>query len=121
MAPYRRNVFIRVGHEHSVRVTLGRPGAHRPFWIPLLGAVGGLGLVGGIGAGVAAIESHSSFYQNPDRATLERTNTLNIVADVTFVAGALFLAGGLTAFFLTPDPSVSRATAGDEVFREPTR
>jgi hypothetical protein len=114
-APLAQSVFVRVGHEHAVRAVLGRPGAQRPAWIPVMGIGGALVAAGGITLGVLALSARSDFYGNPDRGALDRANALSLACDLTLLAGLLLVAGGTTAWVLTPDPGRSRATVDDEV------
>ncbi len=116
--PWQREVNLRPGRALDLRVSLGDPEGHRPRWIPALTFGGAAVAVGGLVVGAVALAGHSDFDQSPDRATLDRVNTLNVVADVAVSAGLAMAVAGVVAWIVSPDPSVSRAVVREEGLRE---
>lgn len=116
--PWVREVNLRPGRALDLRVSLGDPEGHRPRWIPVLTFGGAAVAAGGAIVGALALSAHSDFDQSPDRATLDRANTLNVVADVSMGVGVAMLTAGVIAWILSPDPALSRAIIREEGLRE---
>lgn len=116
--PWTREVNLRPGRALDLRVTLGDPSAHRPRWIPVLTFGGAAVAVSGLVLGGLALAAHADFDQSPDRATLDRTNTLNLASDVTTGVGLAMVTAGVIAWLLAPDPTVSRAIVREEGLHE---
>ena len=70
--------------------------------------LGGALLAGGAVSGLLALQAHGDFEQEPSSASLERTDSLNAVADALFISGAVVVSGTLVWDLLTPPPSPSR-------------
>lgn len=116
--PWQRELTLRPGRAIDIRVSLGDPEGHRPRWIPALTFVGAGVTVAGLVLGGLAFAAHADFDQSPDRATLDRTNALNLAADVTVSVGVAALVAGVIAWIVAPDPAVSRALLREEGLRE---
>lgn len=112
--PWTRVLLLQPGRGANVRVTLGDPRASRPL-LPKLFTFGGaaVAVAGGI-LGALALSSHSDFDQSPSRAALDRTQSYNLAADVTLGVGLATLVGGVVAWVLSADPSVSRGSVTSE-------
>ncbi|MFO0648037.1 MAG: PEGA domain-containing protein [Polyangiales bacterium] len=112
--PWSREVNLRPGRALDLRVSLGDPTAHRPRWIPVLTFGGAAVAVSGLVLGGFALAAHADFDQAPDRATLDRTNALNLAADVTTGVGLAMVTAGVISWLLSADPTVSRAIVREE-------
>jgi hypothetical protein len=111
---WQREMLLRPGRALDLRVDLGRVDASRPWWIPALTFGGAAVAVTGLVLGGFAISAHSDFNQSPNRESLDRTNTLNLAADVTTGVGMAMIVGGVMAWILTPDPRISRVVIREE-------
>lgn len=115
---WQQEVLLRPGRALDLRVSLGDPAARRPWWIPALTFGGAAVTMAGAVLGGLAWSAHADFDQAPDRATYDRTEALNLAADVTVGVGLAMVASGVLAWVLTPDPVRSRATVREEGLRE---
>lgn len=116
--PWQGDVLLRPGRAVDLRVSLGDPEAHRPRWIPVMTFGGAAVTAGGFVLGALALSAHHDFDQSPDRATLDRTNALNVAADVTVGVGLALVAAGVISWIVSHDPAASRAVVREEGLHE---
>jgi len=105
--PWGAPLVLEAGAATRVRVRLvGEADRPWPGWRWLGYGAGGAMLVAGAVVGALALGEHRAFEQDPSRASYDRLGSMNLAADVLFLAGVV-VAGTTLVLDLAAGPAAS--------------